>query len=375
MLGIGWIAVALAAAVLWMLFYLYLLHILEFFRANGKSWVVRGAAALAALAGVLACGNIWNLEAAVLLHGAALIVLVDLVNLIGKAVGKASGHTFPRWRKVYRSGVVPLAATVLVLGFAYWNMETIVETGYTVYTPKEIRPEGYRIAMISDLHYNTTMDREKLEEQCRRIQETQPDLLVLCGDLVDENTALEELQEAFEVLGQVESTYGTFFVYGNQDRSRYRPDPNYTEEQLREAIEGNGIRILRDEALALSGELTVIGRDDRSVSQYGSRKSGTELLEGVDTADFLLPLDHQPREYAEDGALGFDLVLSGHTHAGQLWPVGWINQLLGVSDVNYGYARFGDMQAIVSSGIGGWGYPLRTSGRAEFVTVQVLPEG
>ncbi len=110
---------------------------------------------------------------------------MDLVNQIGKAVGKASGRSFPRWRKVYRSGLIPLAATVLVLG-------------------------------------------------------------------------------------QVESTYGTFFVYGNHDRSRYRPDPNYTEEQLREALEGNGIRILRDEALALNGELTVIGRDDRSVPQYGS---------------------------------------------------------------------------------------------------------
>ena len=106
----------------------------------------------------------------------------------------------------------------------------------------------------------------------------------------------------------------------------------------------------------------------------GTRKTGEELLAGVDQENFLLLLDHQPHEYAENGSLGYDLELSGHTHAGQLWPVGWINQAFRANDLNYGYGQFGTMQAIVSSGIGGWGYPLRTSGHSEFLVVQVLPE-
>ncbi len=366
--------VVAAAAALWALFFLYLLHMLDFFRADAKRWSVRAMAALLALAGTVACGNIWSTPAALLLHLAALILAVDLVNGIGKAVGKMAGKTFPRWRKVYRSGLIPLAATALVLGFGYWNMGNIVETQYTVYTQKEIPPEGFRVAFVSDLHYGTTMDREKLEEQCRRMESAQLDLLVLGGDLVDENTSREEMEEAFSTLGQVKSTYGTFFIYGNHDRSRYRAKPNYTEVQLQEAIEKSGIRILREEALALGEELTVIGRDDWSVSRDGGRKTGAELLEGVDPEDFLLLLNHQPREYQENGQLGYDLVLSGHTHAGQLWPVGWLNSQLGAGDLQYGQACFGGMQAIVSSGIGGWGYPFRTSGHSEFVVVQVLPE-
>ena len=67
--------------------------------------------------------------------------------------------------------------------------------------------------------------------------------------------------------------------------------------------------------------------------------------------------------------VSIDLSLSGHTHAGQIWPTGQLGELIGVNELNYGYRQDGDYQVIVSSGIGGWGYPIRTGGHSEYVVI------
>ena len=64
-------------------------------------------------------------------------------------------------------------------------------------------------------------------------------------------------------------------------------------------------------------------------------------------------------------------MLSGHTHAGQMWPVGLITTLFDKGTVNYGQKLFDNMQLIVSSGIAGWGYPLRTGKHSEYVVIHI----
>lgn len=86
-------------------------------------------------------------------------------------------------------------------------------------------------------------------------------------------------------------------------------------------------------------------------------------------------LDHQPLDLAENAALGYDLQLSGHTHGGQIWPVGPVcslaARLASVEYCNYGMKQIGDFQVIVSSGIAGWGYPIKTGAKAEYVIVDI----
>ena len=158
-------------------------------------------------------------------------------------------------------------------------------------------------------------------------------------------------------------------MYGNHDRAHYSQNPPFTEEELKTTIEYAGIKALKDEVVALNDEFTVIGRDDRSGT---NRKSSQELLQGVDTNDFLLLLDHQPVELEDNEAAGYDLQLSGHTHAGQMWPVGPLTTLFGMVELNYGHRKQGDFQAIVTSGIAGWGYPLRTGKHSEYVMIKIM---
>lgn len=285
-----------------------------------------------------------------------------------------TGRGFARWKKVYSCGLVPLLCLALSMGYGYWNMAHVVETDYTVTTTKNIRQEGYRVALISDLHFGTTMDAEKLQAQCDEIGAAQPDLIVLCGDIVDESTTKAQMQSAAKILGSMASEYGVFYVFGNHDRAWYSDRAEFSAQELEAALTSEGIHVLCDTSYVLNDEFTIIGREDRSFFGGSGRKTQAELLEGVDTSDFLLLLDHQPSELQANAGAGFDLQLSGHTHGGQIWPVGVISDMLGFGELNYGYAQIGDFQVIVSSGIAGWGYAVRTGAHSEFVIVDVVQE-
>lgn len=330
------------------------------------------SAAAAAVAAAFSM-NLFGLCALVVFYIVGLAAVMDLVRLLLKKRGYRLGA---KADLVYRACLLPMLVAAVVLGYAYVNMHHVIVASYTVAAQKEIRREGYRIVFVSDLHFGTTMDVEKLRGYCARMEQEKPDLVVLGGDIVDEATLLREAQEAFLALGQIDSTYGTYYVYGNHDKGRYSRNCDFTEAQLAQAIQDAGVHILEDETAILNEELSISGRCDRSDAVTGgiSRKASRELIGGLPQEGFHIIADHQPRDMEENAAAGYDLMLSGHTHAGQMWPVGLITELFDKKTVNYGEKSFGNMRLIVSSGIAGWGYPLRTGKHSEYVVVEIVPE-
>jgi len=312
--------------------------------------------------------NFFGLWALIVFHVAAVSLLVDIIRLFLKRAGCRFSWI---WEWIWRSGVIAFAVTAAVMGYAYVNMHRVIVTNYTIQTDKPIREGGYQIVFLSDLHYGTTMGLEKLQEYCKRMEQEQPDLVVLGGDIVDERTSLQEADEAFRNLGQIPSTFGTFYVYGNHDKGRYSNTCDFTEEQLEKTIQDAGVQILEDESVLLNQELSISGRKDRSYAAVdtGDRKTPADLIEELPQTAYHIVADHQPRDMQENAAAGYDLMLSGHTHAGQMWPVGLITTLFDKGTVNYGQKLFDNMQLIVSSGIAGWGYPLRTGKHSEYVVI------
>lgn len=305
--------------------------------------------------------NIWGVGAVAVIHLAVFVVLLDLIQ-------KIAGHKSLRFTAIYASGLVPILLTVAILGYGHYNMCHVVQTNYEIQTDKAISKDGYRIALISDLHFGTTMDVKDLVKYCDKISKQHPDVVVLDGDIVDEATTSEQMQSCFEALGKIESNYGIYYVYGNHDRAWYSSTPNFTVDELNSIIESNGIKILQDSYVNVTGDFTIIGKEDASVE---SEKSDEEILQGVDKNKFLLYLSHQPVNLKENSQNGYDLMLSGHTHGGQIWPMGVMTDVLGFGEMNYGYRKVNNMQVIVTSGIAGWGYALRTGSHSEYVIINI----
>ena len=328
---------------------------------------------LAAIMGLL-CLDPFGFGAILVLHIWILAMLSQFANFQLRKLCKIPYEKgFGVWKKLYGSGLLPLALTAVVLVAGYCNMRNVVRTDYTVRTRKDVG-DGLRVVLVADVHYGITADEEALTAICNDISALDADVLVLCGDLVDSNTTAEGMRTVFRLFGGVDTTYGTFYVYGNHDRPHPLSSGDFTAEELVQAIEAGGITLLQDEAVELGDHLTLVGREDRGYTgENDGRKSMEELLQDADTDRFILTLDHQPSEYAENGSAGTDLLLSGHTHGGQLWPLDLLQQIIPFNDGVYGQIEIDDdTTAIVTSGLAGWGYPIKTAAPAEYAVIDIL---
>ena len=341
---------------------------LALYGINGKKTGVRIARGLAAVLAI-AANVMWYAALLVELHLLALFAVTEFTAWLLRRLAKRYSGTkcYAVFRRIYRSGLVPVFAMCLILGWGFRNMGQIGAAEYTVSSEK--LDSCYDVVFLSDIHYDTVQDPDVLNRAMEEINALQPDIIILGGDIVEEGTSKESMEEAFRTLGNLRSVYGTYYIYGNHDRQRYLPDSSrsYTEEELEQAITTNGIEILCDRYITLEKDLLLVGREDVGES-YGRIPMG-DLLLGADKERFLLVADHQPADAEENALERVDLQLSGHTHAGQIFPAGYLIEVFG--GLNYGLYREGDCQIIVSSGAAGWGFPFRTQGRCEYVVVHL----
>ncbi len=329
------------------------------------------ATILVAIALFWCCISLFSIGAIALLHFVGLSMLTDVVNFIIKRIKKEKYDEIKVWNKLYKMCVIPLVLTIGFMVYGYINMMNVVETSYTVDTDKNIREEGYRIGLVADIHFGISIDIDELQRICNEISSKNIDIMVLCGDIVDEGTSLEQMQQVFKTLGSIKSTYGTYYVYGNHDRQTYKMDKSYTVEQLNDAITSNGIKLLADETVIINNEITMVGRNDASITGSANRTPMDKLLEGANKDNFILTLDHQPKNYDENINVGTDLLLSGHTHGGQIWPANFLFELAKFDDAVYGVIEKDNFTGIVTSGVAGWGFPIKTSSPAEYVIIDV----
>ena len=328
--------------------------------------------AIAALILIVPAVRIYGIWFIILLHFTAFLLITDGIVLILKKVRKNKEWS-KLCEKIYRSGVIAVVLTAIVIGYGRYNIFHVIRTEYTLQTQKNIQSEGYRLVLLSDLHYGVSMNDEQLQKVADRISEENPDIVVLDGDIVDENTTVAQMESAFKILGTLDSNYGIYYTYGNHDKNNYSTTPNYTVDQLAETIKKNNIQILEDSTTVINGEIALIGRADRGDGTE-SRQTISELTSKLDENQEWIVLDHQPSDYENVRKAGCDIILSGHTHAGQIWPAGLFASLFHFDDLNYGNLHQEKFNAVVTSGIAGWGYPIRTEKHSEYVVLNIVPE-
>lgn len=268
---------------------------------------------------------------------------------------------------LWQGGVAAVLSSAAVLLYGFFHGKRMVLTRYMVNTGLPVEGGSLLIALISDVHMGLTIDEPRLRRQIDRLRAEQPDLFLIAGDLVDDKTTPAQMRAACAAVGSLKTTYGTYFVYGNHDLANHGPKPPYTKEELDRALTEQGVHILDDQSFAVAG-LTLIGRHDAGFAHSANRASLETLLKGVDRSKPIVLIDHQPRERKNAAASGITLQLSGHTHAGQVWPMSWIARLFSFA---YGHRCTGGMHAIVSSGMGNRGSVMRSGCTAEMVLIRL----
>ncbi|WP_111512174.1 metallophosphoesterase [Mycobacterium kyogaense] len=224
--------------------------------------------------------------------------------------------------------------------------------------------DGFRIAVVSDIHLGPLLGRRHTERIVRMINETEPDLVAVVGDLVDGTVA--QLGPAAAPLADLVSRDGTFFVTGNHE---YFVDD--TAGWLTE-LDQLGVQVLRNEntrirrgaaAFDLAGVNDLAGRSAEEPPDFDA------ALRGTDAGTPTILLAHQPVQVAEAARRNVDLQLSGHTHGGQMWPFHYAVELAQPSLA--GLSTVDGTQLYVSRGAGFWGPPVRV-GAPPDITVLTL---
>ncbi|MDY0242741.1 MAG: metallophosphoesterase [Rhodospirillaceae bacterium] len=292
---------------------------------------------------------------------------LDLFRLFNRRFGwfpALDGRRNPRVRG-YALGALLLVPT-LVCGLGWLNAANPIVREVALDIPvKEDRPP-LTLAVLTDTHLGRVISAERFEAMMAKVGQAKPDAVLFVGDMLDDHIALDvpAMRRAVDGVG---APLGVWGVLGNHE---YISGP--VEDSL-DILKRSGIRILRDDWVALGGVL-LVGRDDYSKPRFtGTPRAGLEeilaAIPGDERGDPMILLDHQPQKLEEAERAGIALQLSGHTHYGQLWPFQYVVKQ--VYENAAGYSRRGQTQYWVSVGAGAWGPAVRTNARPEILILRL----
>lgn len=216
-----------------------------------------------------------------------------------------------------------------------------------------------KLVLLSDLHLGYHNERAEFAKWVDIINNEQPDLILLGGDLVDFNTVpLLEKNVAEEIQRLKAPIYACLgnheYIGGEKNAANFY--------QLA------GINLLQDKAVELPEYgLCIIGRDDRT---HRRRKKIPAIIEGLKTDSlYTIVLDHQPFHLEESEQSNIDFQFSGHTHYGQVWPITYI--IDNMYECGYGPWQRGNTHYYISSGMGIWGGKFRIGTQSEYLVAEI----
>ena len=265
----------------------------------------------------------------------------------------ASRRTFLR-RSMYGLAVTSVAGNAY--GMLLEKNECDITAADFVLPDLPEQLDGFTIALASDIHSSVFMLKNEMDRYARLVNSLNADLIVVPGDFVTSNfNEVYPFAEAFHVL---HAPYGVYGVLGNHDF--------YSgADAVAKEVDACGIRMLRDDKVVIEkkgGKFSLLGVDDVGVNN----RARIKLEEALGPSPLEIPkilLCHRPYYLSEAAEKKIDLVLSGHTHGGQVVFGRFGNVVIAPSRIASPYVagkyREGDTHMYVSRGIGTVGLPVR----------------
>lgn len=266
------------------------------------------------------------------------LIYVLMLNALYYVIHKVFKNKFLD-KSFYLCFLIPII--IVILGVI--NVENLHFTTYNLEN-SDINKD-IRMAYVSDVHLST-LSKGKLERLVDEVSNKDYDIFVIDGDLIDEFSKDSKTQEVIAKLGTIKTKYGLYYVEGNHD---------LLNNKRRSYLTDSGFQVLEDESILIDNNFYLLGRRDTKDKERGNLNNLTYTLDKP-----IILLDHQPNVIKNMDPRVI-VQLSGHTHAGQIWPLDYF--------LKYGY--YEDKRLIVSSGVGTWHNPVRTSKYSEIVEVNI----
>jgi predicted MPP superfamily phosphohydrolase len=271
-------------------------------------------------------------------------------------------------RRQFLNGLVAAPLIVVSATTAYARL---IEPYYYLVSQTDIflrdlpgRFEGFRITQLTDVHHSKILGLSEVRRVVSLAQQTAPDLFVLTGDYT--TSYRRYIEPCAEALSQLKAPEGVWAVLGNHD--------HYTDPELTtRALERNHIAVLNNANTTIqraSDAIQLSGIDDWSWAATNWGRAFTGLNASLPT----ILLSHQPSVLDLGETQNVSLILSGHTHGGQI-NLPWLGApaRFATEDLKYaqGLFRRGNTQLYVSSGTGVIGLPVRLGVRPEIAVLRL----
>lgn len=290
-------------------------------------------------------GYVWLI---LLGYGLLIFPIINLIYFLNKKRGL-------KW---FGFGII--AFYLFVFTYGSYNMWNPVVVSYDVEIQKEAEIDELKILLVSDIHISETIGNRFINRLITLSNQVEPDLIFLAGDVLDNSIEPYLKHNIGETLSGLTAPLGVYAVLGNHEY--YGNDiPIFIEEMNQINVE-----VLVDEVFNYNDLFYIIGRKDYSDQE---RQDIALLTSNLDKTKPIFLIDHQPREFDEVSAAGVDLMVSGHTHKGQMFPGNLITNA--IYENHYGLLTKDNLHTIVSSGYGIWGPPFRIGSRSEVVEIHV----
>lgn len=278
-------------------------------------------------------------------------------------------------RRRFLKIIFDIGILALFIGFVFRSFSNALSTPpvRNVYIKLKNLKGVKSIAMIADVHIGKALGKEFLAKIVAKINELKPDIVVIVGDLVDDK--IENVKLDLTPLLDLQSREGVYYVAGNHEYY-------HGVQPIIKYIESLGIQVLHNTNVELEG-FNLAGVSDLTGFRFGILKPDLESAKkGLNANKPSVLLSHQPKFVRQHDVSDFDLVLCGHTHAGQVFPLSllvWLDQryihglytLPKAKKVEQDSKEQKDTKLYVSSGVGFWGPAIRFLAPSEIVHLKL----
>ena len=244
--------------------------------------------------------------------------------------------------------------------------------------------DSLRVVLLADLHMGYSVGEKRIANMAKLVNEQDADIILIAGDIFDNTVdGIDDPEAVKASLRSLKSRLGVYACWGNHDVderlfsgfSTKRLELTYRSEEMERFVSDCGIVMLSDEAKLIDASFYVIGRKDYENAGDGTkdRASLESLMDGLDTRRMVISLEHEPRFLQENADAGVDVMLCGHTHDGQFFPLNIA--IRSVWENPAGLLKKDDMYSIVTSGVGVYGPDMRIGTDADITVVDITLTG